>query len=146
MRNRRQTIESLRRLAERPGTPAEGETARRLLEKMGAKPKKSYPVIGFNPSAFPPGTHIFYCYWCYANIPGIVRKLPPRWIQGKWWVHIKFNHLKQPRWVPVTSAKGCHISTEKFTGEFARWMELNWCDDLEALDAELEEIRRSCTR
>ena len=36
MRNRSRTIESLRRLAERPGTPHEGETARMLLAKLGA--------------------------------------------------------------------------------------------------------------
>lgn len=39
MRNRTKTIEALRRLAERPGTPQEGETARRLLERIEeAKP------------------------------------------------------------------------------------------------------------
>jgi hypothetical protein len=37
MRDRSKTIASLRRLIERPGTPQEGETARRLLEMMGGK-------------------------------------------------------------------------------------------------------------
>ena len=145
MRNRRRTIESLRRLAERPGTKAEGETARRLLEQMGGKPKQSFPIPPFNPSTFPPGTRIFYCYWCYANDAGTIRKPPPRWIQGQWWMYIKFDRLKQPQWVPVTSAKGCHIATEPFAGEFSRWMELTWCEDLEDHDARMEElIRRSC--
>ena len=36
MRNKQKTIESLRRLAERPGSPNEGEIARRLLEQLGA--------------------------------------------------------------------------------------------------------------
>lgn len=35
VRNRRKTIESLRRLAERPGTAAEGATALLLLERNG---------------------------------------------------------------------------------------------------------------
>ena len=34
MRNRTKTIEALRRLAERPGTPQEGETARRILDRI----------------------------------------------------------------------------------------------------------------
>lgn len=37
MRDKQRTIESLRRLAERPGTPQEGETARKKLWEMEAK-------------------------------------------------------------------------------------------------------------
>jgi hypothetical protein len=37
MKDRQKTIESLRRLAERPGTPAEGENARRILKKLEAQ-------------------------------------------------------------------------------------------------------------
>lgn len=37
MRDKQRTIESLRRLAERPGTPQEGETARKKLREMEAK-------------------------------------------------------------------------------------------------------------
>jgi hypothetical protein len=43
MRDRAKTIESLRRLAERPGTPQEGETARRKLREMEADMKSSVP-------------------------------------------------------------------------------------------------------
>ena len=114
-----------------------------MLEQMGAKPKQSFPVLPFDAAKFPPGTRIFYCYWCYSNKAGTVRKLPPRWIQGRWWMHVKFDHLKQPRWVPVTSEKGCHIATEPFTGDFARWMELSWVEDLEDHDARMEDLRRA---
>ena len=145
MRNRRKTIESLRRLAERPGTPSEGETARLLLEKMGGKPKVSFPVHPFIATNFPKGTVIYYCYWCYPNNRGTICSKPPKMIQGEWWMLIKFDRLKQARWVPVTSKKGSHIRTEPFIGEEARWMELIYCDDLEEHDARMEEIRRMCT-
>lgn len=45
MRDKQKTIESLRRLAERPGTPQEGETARRMLKKMEAAPPLPSPAI-----------------------------------------------------------------------------------------------------
>lgn len=47
MRDRQKTIESLRRLAERPGTPQEGETARKKLRELEAQepqPKITYKV------------------------------------------------------------------------------------------------------
>jgi hypothetical protein len=123
MRNRRQTIESLRRLAERPGTKAEGETARRLLEAMTAGMPQPKP---FNLSEFPRGTEIWYAYWCYWNCRGTVRTKPPKMIQGKWWMLIKFDHLKQARWVPVTSGKGCHISKRPFTAEETEFLHNPW--------------------
>lgn len=114
MRNRSKTIEALRRLAERPGTPEEGETARALLERLGGGRKwKPRP---FDAAMFPQGTRIFYCYWCYRNYPGVVRTKPPKVIDGQWWMLIKFDRLKAPRWVPVTSELGCHIGLVPFEG------------------------------
>lgn len=108
MRNRRKTIESLRRLAERPGTPAEGRTARALLEKMVGNVPVPTP---FNVAEFPTGTAVFYNYWAYPiNDPCIIVGREPRIIQGRTWLRMRFTHLKQPRRVPVTSEKGCHIS------------------------------------
>jgi hypothetical protein len=47
MRNRQQTIQALERFIERPGTPEEGETARRLLEKMqGENPARPEDGVG----------------------------------------------------------------------------------------------------
>ena len=108
MRNRRQTIESLRRLAERPGTKAEGETARKLLEKMlGNHPQPKQ----FNAAEFPRGTAVFYNYWAYPqNDPCVIVGKEPKIIHGRVWLRMRFTHLKEPRRVPVTSQKGCHIS------------------------------------
>lgn len=116
MRNRRKTIASLRRLADRPGTPEEGETARALLERMEGfvRPRRL-----FTESEFPRFTKIYYNYWAYAwNEKGIIVGKTPRQIQGQTWVRIKFDHLKSPRSVPVTSTKhGCHISREPISKE-----------------------------
>ena len=125
-RDRSKTIESLRRLAERPGTPAEGEVARRLLEQMGVI---HWTVRPYDLSVFKTGMRIYYCYWCYENSPATVCKQPPKMIQGNWWMRFKFDHLKQPRWVPVTSPLGCHIGFEPFTGDYAETMyrrDLDW--------------------
>ncbi len=109
MRNRRKTIESLRRLAERPGTAAEGDTARLLLERMQGfiRPKRPFSEL-----EFPRFTKIYYNYWAYgSNDGGVIVGKKPRQIQGQIWLRIKFDHLKSPRSVPVTSTKhGCHIS------------------------------------
>ena len=109
MRNRRQTIESLRRLAQRPGTKHEGETARRLLERM-----LGHRAILFRPfsaTEFPKGTTVYYNRWAYEkNDPCIIVGKQPKVIQGQTWMRVKFQRLKQPRWVPVTSEKGSHIS------------------------------------
>src|SRR5208337_5001128 len=113
MRDRSKTIAALRRLIERPGTPQEGETARRLLEMMGGKDWVPRP---FNPSEYPVGTRIYYCYWCYDNDTGTMCKQAPKWNHGQWWMRIKFDRLKQPRWVPVTSELGCHLGHEPFKG------------------------------
>lgn len=43
MRDKQRTIESLRRLAERPGTPQEGETARKKLREMESKETPRVP-------------------------------------------------------------------------------------------------------
>lgn len=107
MRNRRKTVASLRSLAERPGTPEEGATARKLLERMvGSVPA---PKL-FSAAEFPRGTAVFYNYWAYPqNDPCIIVGKKPKIIQGQTWLRMKFAHLKQPRRVPVTSEKGCHI-------------------------------------
>src|SRR6185437_9694615 len=112
-RNRHRTIESLRRLADRPGTVAEGEAARKLLEKLG--PNEWVPKP-FDAVLFPAGTTVFYCYWAYDNQRGVVCKQPPKMQRGNWWMRIKFDRLKQPRWVPVTSIVGCHIGLQPFQG------------------------------
>jgi hypothetical protein len=115
-RNRSKTIESLRRLAERPGTVHEGEIARHLLEQMGAL---SWTGLPFDGGMFPTGTVVFYCYRCYRNERGVICKQTPSSRHGQWWMRIKFDYLKQPRWVPVTSPLGCHLSREPFTGDKA---------------------------
>lgn len=115
MRNRSKTIEALRRLAERPGTPEEGDTARLFLEKLSGK-KRAWIPHPLNPAMFPPGTRIYYCYWCYENDAGTVRAKPAKMIEGQWWMLIKFDRLKTPRWVPVTSKLGCHVALEPFEG------------------------------
>lgn len=115
MRNRRKTIESLRRLAERPGTPSEGEVARKLLDKlMGGLPAPK----PFNVADFPRGTLVYYNYWAYPiNDPCVIVGKEPKTIQGQVWLRMKFNHLKQPRRVPVTSEIGCHISKTPLSRE-----------------------------
>ena len=48
MRDRQKTIEALRRLAERPGSPAEGETARRKLREFEVQmPAKTQVPLGY---------------------------------------------------------------------------------------------------
>jgi len=120
MRNRRRTIESLRRLAERPGTPAEGETARRLLERMGASAPMRPGQRVFSLTEFPRGARVWYAYWSYDNAPGEIVCNAPNAIEGKLWMRIKFDYLTHPRWVPVTSALGCHLSRSPFEGEEAK--------------------------
>jgi hypothetical protein len=129
MRDRSKTIASLRRLIERPGTPQEGETARRLLEMMGGKDWVPRP---FNASDFPVWTRVFYCYHAYRNERGTICKQPPKMQRGQWWMRIKFDYLKQPRWVPVTSELGCHISKVIFIGnecETLYRMDVDWAEN-----------------
>ena len=126
MRDRSKTIASLRRMIERPGTPEEGQTARRLLEMMGGENWIPRP---FDPAEWPFGTRLFYCYWCYDNDIGTVRTKPPKFVQGQWWMLIKFDRLKQARWVPVTSDLGCHIAKQPFWGDEAETLyrgEIEW--------------------
>lgn len=113
MRDRKKTIESLRRLAERPGTPEEGDTAAALLGRLIANEPPPFSMPQFSASAFPKGTRIFYNYWAYkANAPGTIFGRNPKTVNGEVWLTVKFDHLKNPRSVPVTSNKGCHLSTE----------------------------------
>jgi hypothetical protein len=123
-RNRRRTIESLKRLAERPGTPEEGKTARALLEKMlGNIPKP------FDPAEFPRGTAVFYNRWAYPqNDPCVIVGREPKIIQGETWLRMSFPHLKQPRRVPVTSRKGCHISKAPLAAADAEYLYFEWRD------------------
>lgn len=121
MRNRRRTIESLRRLAERPGTPHEGETAQRLLDEMLGRVRRK--AIPFRAEEFPQMTEVWYAYWCYLNVHGYVTSREPKTIRGKTWVWIKFDHLKQARWVPVTSDEcGCHLSRAPFSEDDALYL------------------------
>lgn len=120
MRNRRKTIESLRRLAERPGTVAEGETAQRLLDRMRGSVSIS---TRFDAGKFPRFTPIYYNYWAYPpNAPGTVVGRAPKEVQGRMWLRIKFAYLKNPRAVPVTSAHGCHISTAPLRPDEAEYL------------------------
>ena len=126
MRDRSKTIEALRNLAERPGTPEEGATARRLLEMFGGVEWVPLPFI---PSDFPPGSVVFYCHWCSRNERATVRSKPPRWIQGQWWMLLKLDRLKQAGWYPVTSNLGCHLGKEPFAGnveETLYRMDVDW--------------------
>ncbi len=140
MRNRSKTIESLRRLAERPGTPAEGDTALRLLEKMGAKMPPRYVGRIFSLGQFPRGTRIFYCYWCYDNDQGTIDCNRPKVIDGQIWMRIKFDRLKAPRWVPVTSKRGCHIALEPFEGDEAILLYNLYIDSVEEYNQRHEDI------
>lgn len=119
MRDRRKTIESLRRLAERPGTPHEGETAQRMLDQMLGKNPKGQK---FQEENFPQMTEIWYAYWCYRNQHGYIASKEPKTIRGETWVRIKFDHLKQARWVPVTSDFGCHLSITPFSEEETEYL------------------------
>jgi hypothetical protein len=76
----------------------------------------------FDPSLFPVGTTVFYCYWCYENDRAVVMKGRNGMFQhhqGQTWMRLKFDRLKQPRWVPVTSKLGCHIGLVPFEGNEA---------------------------
>ena len=103
MRDKTTTIAALRRLAERPGTPEEGEVARAMLNKLGGT---DWVPLPFDPHDFKAGDVVFYCYWCYRNERGIVRNKPPKMSHGQWRMLIKFDYLKAARWVPVTSELG----------------------------------------
>lgn len=140
MRDRAKTIAGLRAMAERPGSPNEGEIAKRLLAQLGVKPWN--PRV-FNPSVFPRGTVIFYCYWCYGNDRGVIACDAPKSERGQWWMRIKFDRLKQARWVPVTSLLGCHIDVFPFTGNEAETlyrMDLEWEEKERQL---IEKLRKS---
>ena len=120
MRNRHKTIESLQRLADRPGTRHEGETARKLLGQMVG----NLPILKpFDPTEFPRGTKVFYNYWAYPfNCPAAIVGKETKLIQGETWIRMKFDHLKQARRVPVTSAKGCHISKDRISADDAEYL------------------------
>jgi len=137
MRDRKRTIEALRRLAERPGTPQEGETARKLLAQLGAVEWTRRP---FDAAMFPRGTRVFYCYWCYRNDPAVIVQNVVKHIGGATWMCLKFDRLKKSRWVPVTSELGCHISLEPFTGNEAETLyrrDVDWA-------IKDEQFRREC--
>ena len=68
----------------------------------------------FNPADFPWGTEVWYSYWCYRNQHGVIVSQKTLIEQGETWLRIKFDYLKQARWVPVTSRHGCHISKQPF--------------------------------
>jgi hypothetical protein len=121
MRNRRQTIASLRRLANRPGTIEEGKTAQRLLDRMAANTPQPKP---FNSAAFPRGSKVYYNYWAYPfNDPCMIVGKEAKTYNGQIWLRMSFTHLKHPRRVPVTSAKGCHISTAPLSPAECQYMQ-----------------------
>ena len=88
-----------------------------MLDKFGAR--ACWTPKPFDPADWPLGTRVFYCYWCYSNKAGTMCKQAPKWADGKWWMRIKFDYLKQARWVPVTSHLGCHLGKVPFEGEVA---------------------------
>lgn len=115
MSDRRKTMAALKRLADRPGTPGEGAVARAMLERMEANTAVRPAPKPFRFEDFPIGCQVYYNRWAYPeNDPCIVfpMKTAPhfRTIEGQIWMRLSFTHLKRPRWVPVTSSKGCHIS------------------------------------
>ena len=62
--------------------------------------------------------------------------------RGNWWMRIKFDRLKQPRWVPVTSELGCHLGLKPFEGDEQETLyrrDLNWKES----DREFKEHLRS---
>lgn len=142
MRDRSKTIDSLRRLAERPGSVEEGNTARRLLELMGGT--DWIPTL-FDPHKFPLGSVVYYCYWCYRNDRAVVVKGRNglfQYHQGQTWMRLKFDRLKTPRWVPVTSNLGCHIGIAPFVGNEAEVLyrrDIDW----QIHDAEFREKLRN---
>ena len=143
MRDRQKTIEALRRLAERPGTPEEGETAKRLLKQFGAL---EWIVTPFDHAKFPKGTRVFYCYWCYRNEPATVVQSVLKHTGGETWMCLKFDSLKRSRWVPVTSPLGCHIGMKPFKGDDAETlyrMTLNWREQDIELAALIASMRAS---
>ena len=107
-------IEALQRLAERPGTEAEGELARSFLETLARKHKVRVPERFVSEEdlrrKFPKGAQVYYNMWCYEpNAPGIVTCYD----KERGWIRIKFDHLKSSRSVPIyTERGGCHLSTE----------------------------------
>ena len=83
----------------------------------------------FNLAESPRGTEVFYNYWAYpTNDPCVIVGRKPKVIQGQTWLRMRFNHLKQPRYVPVTSAKGCHISKKPLSPNEADEMYHYWKD------------------
>ena len=70
------------------------------------------PRTQFDSSRFPRFTTIYYNYWAYKkNQRGVIVGKSHKEVEGRTWLRIKFDHLKTPRAVPITSVKGCHIST-----------------------------------
>lgn len=142
MKNKSKTIDALRRVAERPGSPNEGEIAKRLLAQLGVK---HWTPRQFIRSDWLKGKEVFYCYWCYRNDHGVIASDKTQVHRGETWLRIKFDRLKQPRWVPVTSPLGCHIGTEPFTGNESETLyrrDLDW----EEHDREFLERMRSRIR
>lgn len=141
MRDRSKTIESLRRVAERPGSPNEGEMARRLLAQLG--------VMAWTPKPFehyPKGTRVFYCYWCYRNDAATVASSEVKQVRGEKWMLLKFDRIKRARWVPVTSSLGFHLGLEPFSGDVGETlyrMNLDWKRQDDELAALLRRIQAS---
>ena len=142
VRNRRRTIAALRRLAERPGTPHEGIVAKIMLERMAGNSPQPKP---FRLADFPLGTAVFYNYWAYPqNDPCTIaagrRGVLHQTCAGQTWMRLRFNHLKQPRWVPVTSVKGSHISKEPLSEADAKYLHMPHETDFD-VDEWIQDLR-----
>jgi hypothetical protein len=97
-----------------------------MLDRMAANVPTPKPFVQ---SDFPRGTAVFYNRWAYPqNDPCIVVGKQAKIIQGETWVRMRFTHLKQPRRVPVTSAKGCHISKTPLSPADAEYLYHEWRD------------------
>jgi hypothetical protein len=141
-------LAAIRALAERPGTPAEGQVARDILKRLTVKGQniadavedlddwlpdhaRSMRLRYSNPFArerikveirqhFPKGMRVYYNYWAYPdNCAGTVTGYPVD--SACWaWIRIKFDHLKQARRVPIFTSEGWHLSAEPIESNAVR--------------------------
>jgi hypothetical protein len=101
-----------------------------MLERLAANIPAPKPLIL---SEFPRGTIIYYSYWCYNNRRGTIVGKEPKIVEGQTWLRIKFDHLKAPRRVPVTSKQmGSHISTRPFSYDESMRLQHYWFEEFES--------------
>jgi hypothetical protein len=107
-------IEALQRLADNPGTEAEGVLAKSFLEALSGKynirPVEQFTSTAALQAKFPRGSRVYYSNWCFKpNTPGVVKGYPKT---GGNWIRIKFDHLKSVQAVKVYGKLGSHLSLE----------------------------------